>query len=71
MARHRQDRGAKTRHAGCGADAGPAALDAGQPLEALKGDRAGQFSIRANDRWRLCFVWTEAGPDRVELVDYH
>jgi proteic killer suppression protein len=71
MARHRQDRGAKTRHVGCGADAGPAALAAGQPLEALKGDRAGQFSIRANDRWRLCFVWTEAGPDRVELVDYH
>jgi proteic killer suppression protein len=43
----------------------------GNRLEALKGDRAGQFSIRANDRWRLCFVWTEAGPDRVELVDYH
>jgi proteic killer suppression protein len=43
----------------------------GNRLEALKGDRAGQFSIRVNDQWRLCFVWTEAGPDRVELVDYH
>ena len=43
----------------------------GNRLEALKVDRAGQFSIRVNDQWRLCFVWTEAGPDRVELVDYH
>ncbi len=43
----------------------------GNRLEALKGDRAGQFSIRINDRWRVCFVWTEAGPDRVEVVDYH
>ncbi len=43
----------------------------GNRLEALKGDRAGQFSIRVNDQWRLCFVWSEAGPDRVELVDYH
>jgi toxin HigB-1 len=43
----------------------------GNRLEALRGDRAGQFSIRVNDQWRLCFVWTEAGPDRVELVDYH
>ncbi len=40
-------------------------------LEALKGDRAGQHSIRVNDQWRLCFVWTDKGPDRVELVDYH
>jgi proteic killer suppression protein len=37
----------------------------------LKADRAGQFSIRVNDRWRVCFVWTEAAPDRVEIVDYH
>ena len=43
----------------------------GNRLEALKADRAGQFSIRINDRWRVCFVWTEAGPDRVEIVDYH
>jgi toxin HigB-1 len=43
----------------------------GNRLEALKSDREGQFSIRVNDRWRVCFVWTEAGPDRVEMVDYH
>jgi toxin HigB-1 len=43
----------------------------GNRLEALKGDRTGQFSIRVNQQWRLCFVWTEIGPDRVEVVDYH
>jgi toxin HigB-1 len=43
----------------------------GNRLEALRGDRAGQFSIRVNDRWPVCFVWTEGGPDRVEIVDYH
>ncbi len=43
----------------------------GNRLEALKSDRAGQHSIRINDQWRICFVWTEAGPDRVEIVDYH
>lgn len=43
----------------------------GNRLEALKADRAGQFSIRVNDRWRVCFAWTERGPDRVEIVDYH
>jgi toxin HigB-1 len=40
-------------------------------LEALKRDRAGQHSIRINDQWRVCFVWTVAGPDQVEIVDYH
>jgi toxin HigB-1 len=40
-------------------------------LEALKGDRAGQHSIRINKQWRICFVWTTGGPDRVEIVDYH
>ena len=40
-------------------------------LEALKGSRRGQHSIRINDQWRLCFVWTDAGPERVEIVDYH
>ncbi len=43
----------------------------GNRLEALKGDRAGQHSIRINDQFRLCFVWTEAGPADVEIVDYH
>ena len=40
-------------------------------LEALKGDRAGQHSIRINDQWRICFQWTNAGPQDVEIVDYH
>jgi toxin HigB-1 len=42
-------------------------------LEALKGDRTGQFSIRINMQWRLCFEWPEgaAGPSKVEIVDYH
>lgn len=43
----------------------------GNRLEALKGDRAGQHSIRINGQWRICFVWTAAGPERVEIVDYH
>jgi proteic killer suppression protein len=42
----------------------------GNRLEALKGDRAGQWSVRINDQWRLCFVWTDSGPDEVEIVDY-
>ena len=40
-------------------------------LEALKGDRAGQHSIRVNRQWRICFVWTVSGPTDVEIVDYH
>ena len=43
----------------------------GNRLEALKGDRVGQHSIRINDQWRICFVWTDAGPAEVEIVDYH
>jgi toxin HigB-1 len=43
----------------------------GNRLEALKGDRAGQHSIRINDQFRICFVWTDAGPEAVEIVDYH
>ena len=43
----------------------------GNRLEALKGDRAGQHSIRINDQYRLCFRWSEAGADDVEIVDYH
>ena len=43
----------------------------GNRLEALKGDRAGQWSVRINDQWRVCFVWTDEGPDEVEIVDYH
>ncbi len=40
-------------------------------LEALAGDRRGQHSIRINDQWRICFVWTREGPEHVEIVDYH
>ena len=43
----------------------------GNRLEALKGDRTGQHSIRINDQWRICFIWTEAGAEEVEIVDYH
>lgn len=43
----------------------------GNRLEALKGERAGQHSIRINDQWRICFVWSAAGPAAVEIVDYH
>ena len=45
----------------------------GNRLEALHGDREGQYSIRINDQWRICFEWPEgaAGPENVEIVDYH
>lgn len=43
----------------------------GNRLEALVGDRAGQYSIRINRQYRICFAWTPAGPDDVEIVDYH
>jgi proteic killer suppression protein len=43
----------------------------GNRLEALKGNRAGQYSIRVNDQFRVCFRWTAAGAEDVEIVDYH
>jgi len=43
----------------------------GNQIEALKGKRSGQHSIRINDQYRICFVWTEDGPGRVEITDYH
>jgi proteic killer suppression protein len=43
----------------------------GNRLEALKGDRKGQYSIRINDQFRICFAWTADGPANVEIVDYH
>ena len=43
----------------------------GNRLEALKGDRDGQYGIRVNDQFRLCFHWTAEGPTEVEMVDYH
>ncbi len=43
----------------------------GNRLEKLKGDRAGSYSVRVNQQWRICFRWTAAGPEDVEIVDYH
>ena len=43
----------------------------GNQLQALAGDRQGQYSIRINDQYRICFLWKDAGPDEVEIVDYH
>ncbi len=43
----------------------------GNRLEALSRDRQGQHSIRINDQWRICFRWTDQGPEAVEIVDYH
>jgi proteic killer suppression protein len=47
------------------------AVPPGNRLEALKSDRAGQHSVRINDQYRICFRWTAAGPDEVQIVDYH
>ncbi len=43
----------------------------GNRLEKLWGDRSGQYSVRVNQQWRICFRWTSAGPEDVEIVDYH
>lgn len=43
----------------------------GNRLEKLSGDRDGQYSIRINDQYRICFIWTAAGPTDVQIVDYH
>jgi len=43
----------------------------GNRLETLTGDRTSQYSIRINEQYRICFIWTELGPDAVEIVDYH
>ena len=43
----------------------------GNRLEALRGSRDGQWSIRINDQWRICFVWRDGGAENVEIVDYH
>jgi proteic killer suppression protein len=43
----------------------------GNQLEPLLGDRQGQHSIRINDKYRVCFTWTDLGPDQAEIIDYH
>jgi len=50
---------------------GDLSVPPGNRLEALRGDRAGQHSIRINNQFRVCFVWTPDGPKDVEIVDYH
>lgn len=46
-------------------------IPSGNRLEKLSGDRMGQYSIRINDQWRICFRWTKAGPEDVSITDYH
>lgn len=43
----------------------------GNRLERLRGERVGQYSIRINDQWRICFIWSAAGPANVQIIDYH
>ena len=50
---------------------GGLAASPGNKLEKLLGDRAGQYSIRINGQWRICFTWNDDGPHDVEIVDYH
>jgi toxin HigB-1 len=50
---------------------GGLAIPPGNRLEALKGDLRGRHSIRVNDQWRIVFRWTDAGPEDVEMIDYH
>lgn len=50
---------------------GDLAVSPNNRLEALRGGRAGQHSIRINDQWRICFRWTDGGPSDVEIIDYH
>jgi proteic killer suppression protein len=50
---------------------GDLAATPGNKLETLKGDRKGQHTIRINDQFRICFRWTDQGPEAVDIVDYH
>jgi toxin HigB-1 len=53
------------------ADLNDLRIPPGNRLEALRGDRGGQYSIRINQQWRICFRWTSKGPSEVQIVDYH
>ncbi len=61
----------KLRYLNAAADLADLRSPPGNRLEALAGDRKGQHSIRINDQFRICFVWTSRGPADVEIVDYH
>jgi plasmid maintenance system killer protein len=62
---------AQARDAGRGRSSRRPSGPPGNRFEKLAGDRAGQYSIRINRQWRICFRWSEAGPEDVEIVDYH
>ena len=63
----------KLKYVDAASDLRDLAVPPSNKLEALKGDRRGQFSIRINDQWRVCFRWTRSapGPSNGEIVDYH
>jgi toxin HigB-1 len=61
----------KLRYLSSASDLGDLRSPPGNHLEALKGDRKGQYSIRVNDQCRVCFVWTAEGPGDAEIMDYH
>ena len=61
----------KLRYLNAATELGDLRAPPGNRLEALKGNRAGQHSIRINDQFRICFVWTREGPTEVEITDYH
>jgi proteic killer suppression protein len=61
----------KLRYLNAASDLGDLKSPPGNRLEALAGDRRGQYAIRINDQFRVCFVWTPQGPAEVEIVDYH
>ena len=61
----------KLRYLNAATELGDLKAPPGNRLEALKADRAGQHSIRVNDQFRICFIWTSEGPRDVEFTDYH
>ena len=61
----------RMRYLHAAAELGDLRAPPGNRLEALSGDRKGQHSIRINDQFRVCFIWTAEGPTEVEIVDYH
>jgi proteic killer suppression protein len=61
----------KLRYLNAAAELDDLRVPPGNRLEALKADRASQYSIRVNDQFRICFVWTAEGPKDVEFTDYH
>lgn len=61
----------KLRQVGAAARLEDLRVPPGNRLEALQGDRSGKYSIRINEQWRICFVWTSSGLEEVEIVDYH